>query len=262
MNSAPELFQRLIEIVEELREKCPWDRAQTKESLRHLSIEETYELVEAIVQNDPEEIKTELGDMMLHLVFYASLAREEGQFDIADVLRNQIEKLIRRHPHIYGELAGASEAQIRGTWEKIKAQEKKDKGQQKISVLDGVPMHLPSLIKAQRMQEKAASLGFDWQNKELVWDKLREEMQEFVEAKTQEEQANEMGDLLFTLVNYCRFIGINADDALTYTNQKFKRRFQYLEEQAALTGKKVSDLTLDEMEAHWQAAKHAENPVT
>ena len=259
MMQASERFQRLVEIVDELREKCPWDRVQTKESIRHLTIEETYELVDAIEKGDHAEMKVELGDLLMHTIFYASLARDDGQFTIAEVLDTQINKLIRRHPHIYGDLVGASEEQIRGNWEKIKAQEKADKGMKKISVLDGVPKHLPSLIKAQRMQEKAASMGFDWDNKEQVWEKVQEEMQEFAEARTQEEQIAEMGDLLFSLVNYCRFLGIKADDALAATNQKFRSRFQFVEEQAADAGKKVSELSLGEMEAHWQRAKGKES---
>ncbi len=250
-----ELFLRLTDIVDELRLKCPWDRVQTRESIRHLTIEETYELVEAIEQNNAREIKVELGDLFLHLVFYASLARDAGEFTLSEVIQGQVDKLIRRHPHIYGDLDAKDANAVQANWEQIKAQEKADKGIRQASVLDGVPQALPSLIKAQRMQEKAASQGFDWSNKELVWDKIREELQEFEEARTTEEQRDEMGDLLFTLVNYCRFIGINADDALAATNQKFMQRFQHVEQGAFATGRRVRDLTLEEMEGFWQEAK-------
>lgn len=255
MSTAPEQFQRLMDIVEELRQKCPWDMVQTKDTIRHLTIEETYELVDAIIQDDYQEMKVELGDLLMHMIFYASLARDDGHFDMADVLETQINKLIRRHPHIYGDLQGASQEEIKGNWEKIKAEEKAEKGVKKISVLDGVPNQLPSLIKAQRMQEKAASQGFDWENKEQVWEKVQEEMQEFVTAKSPEEQAAEMGDLLFSLVNYCRFLGINADDALSSTNHKFKSRFMHVEDRARESGRKLTDLELEEMETYWVEAK-------
>lgn len=255
MSRATDNFQRLIDIVDELRQKCPWDMVQTKETIRHLTIEETYELVDAIVDNDYQEMKIELGDLLMHMIFYSSLARDDGHFDIADVLETQINKLIRRHPHIYGDLQGASQEQIKGNWEKIKAEEKAEKGVKKISVLDGVPNQLPSLIKAQRMQEKAASQGFDWDNKEQVWEKVQEEIQEFAEAKSPEEQAAEMGDLLFSLVNYCRFLGINADDALSQTNHKFKTRFQHVEDRARESGRKLPELDLEEMDAYWEEAK-------
>lgn len=255
MSTAPEQFQRLMDIVEELRQKCPWDMVQTKDTIRHLTIEETYELVDAIIQDDYQEMKVELGDLLMHMIFYASLARDDGHFDMADVLETQINKLIRRHPHIYGDLQGASQEEIRGNWEKIKAEEKAEKGVKKISVLDGVPNQLPSLIKAQRMQEKAASQGFDWENKEQVWEKVQEEMQEFVTAKSPDEQAAEMGDLLFSLVNYCRFLGINADDALSATNHKFKSRFMHVEDRARESGRNLTDLKLEEMETYWVEAK-------
>ncbi len=255
MSRATDNFQRLIEIVDELRQKCPWDMVQTKETIRHLTIEETYELVDAIVNDDYQEMKIELGDLLMHMIFYSSLARDDGHFDIADVLETQINKLIRRHPHIYGDLKGASQEQIKGNWEKIKAEEKAEKGMKKISVLDGVPNQLPSLIKAQRMQEKASSQGFDWDNKEQVWEKVQEEIQEFAEAKSPEEQAAEMGDLLFSLVNYCRFLGVNADDALSQTNHKFKTRFQYVEDRARETGRNLPELDLEEMDRYWEEAK-------
>ncbi len=255
MSEATQLFQRLMDIVDELRQKCPWDMVQTKESIRHLTIEETYELVDAIVRNDYQEMNVELGDLLMHMIFYTSLARDDGHFDMADVLQTQINKLIRRHPHIYGNLQGASEEEIKDNWEKIKAEEKAEKGIRKISVLDGVPNQLPALIKAQRMQEKASSQGFDWHKKEQVWEKVQEEMVEFSRAKTPKEQQAEMGDLLFSLVNYCRFLGINADDALSATNHKFKNRFLHIEDRARESGRALADMDLDEMEKFWVEAK-------
>ncbi len=251
-------FERLAEIVDELRLKCPWDRKQTKESIRHLTIEETYELADAILKGDYAEIKEELGDLVMHTLFYASMARDEGEFDMAAVLEDQIEKLIRRHPHVYGDLVGATEEEINANWEIIKAQERKMKGIVKQqSVLDGVPDSMPSLIKAQRMQDKAANVGFDWHNLDQVLDKVLEELTELKEAKSEEEREAEMGDLLFSIVNYCRFVGINAENALAKTNQKFKKRFQYIESQAAAADKALTDLSLEEMEGHWQEAKRA-----
>jgi len=258
MTSAQHTFQRLVDIVDELRVKCPWDRKQTKESLRHLTIEETYELAEAILQGDYAEIKTELGDLLLHVLFYSSLAAEQEKFTLAEMIQAQIDKLIRRHPHVYGDLVGASEADIKRNWEQIKAQERVDKGETTASVLDGVPAQLPSLIKAQRMQEKASQVGFDFQKADEVWEKVEEEMAEFKAATTPEDKAGEMGDLLFSLVNYCRFAGINAEDALARTNAKFQRRFGQVEAGARAQGKMVGELSLDEMEACWQAAKEGE----
>ncbi|MCL4139124.1 UNVERIFIED_CONTAM: hypothetical protein GTU68_020280 [Idotea baltica] len=248
-------FQRLIEVVAELREKCPWDRKQTLESLRHLTIEETYELADAILKKDYKELPLELGDLMLHIVFYSKIGQEQNLFDINTVITEQIDKLIRRHPHIYGDLQGASEEEIKVNWEKIKAQEKAAAGKVKASVLDGVPESMPSLIKAQRMQEKAALVGFDWDNEEQVWDKVKEEVQEFKEAETPEHREEEMGDLLFALVNYCRFKGINAEDALAKTNQKFKKRFEYIEQQSFDKKKPLEEMSLEEMEEYWQEAK-------
>jgi len=256
MTDAQKAFQRLNEIVFELREKCPWDRKQTKESLRHLTIEETYELADAVLGGDYEEIKEELGDLMLHLLFYSSLAEDKGKFNIQAVLESQIEKLIRRHPHVYGDMVGASEEQIKKNWEQIKAKERADAGIKKVqSVLDGVPDSMPSLIKAQRMQEKAAQMGFDWPNKEEVLDKIQEEIEEYRNADTPGDMEEEMGDILFSLVNYCRHAGINAEDALARTNRKFKNRYQYLERKAQAENRKASDLTLEEMELIWQEAK-------
>ncbi|MEM8891286.1 MAG: nucleoside triphosphate pyrophosphohydrolase [Bacteroidota bacterium] len=258
MTEEQKSFQRLNEIVFELREKCPWDRKQTKESLRHLTIEETYELADAILKGDYEEIKVELGDLMLHLLFYASLAQDKGKFNIHEVLESQIEKLIRRHPHVYGDMVGASEEQIKKNWEAIKAQERAESGKEHFqSVLDGVPDSMPSLIKAHRMQEKAAQMGFDWTDIDQVMDKVREELEEFAKAESPAERADEMGDILFSLVNYCRHAGINAEDALAQTNQKFKDRFQFMEKKVKASELHLPDLSLEEMDKFWEEAKKA-----
>lgn len=258
MTEAQSAFQRLIEIVEQLRVECPWDRKQTKESLRHLTIEETYELADAILKDDNDEFKVELGDLLLHILFYSSLASQNGHFTLAEMIEAQIEKLIRRHPHVYGDLKGATEAEINTNWEIIKAKEKALLGHKEASVLDGVPESLPSLIKAQRMQEKAANIGFDWSNKEDVWAKVQEELQEFKEAETPEHREEEMGDLIFSIVNYCRFEGINAENALARTNAKFFRRFQSVEHQARAAKQELSELSLATMEDYWDNAKEQE----
>lgn len=258
MTEAQEKFHRLVEIVDELREKCPWDRKQTKESIRHLTIEETYELSDTILNNDYPEMKNELGDLLMHTIFYASMARDAGKFDIAGVLQEQIDKLIRRHPHVYGDMIGATEDEINANWERIKALERKMKGEERKSALAGVPESLPSLIKAQRMQEKAANLGFDWENEDQVWDKVQEEVGEMLAAETPEHQEEEMGDLLFALVNYCRFKKINAEDALAKASAKFYRRFNYIEEKAFDLNKKLESMSLEEMEGYWQEAKKEE----
>ena len=258
MTEAQSAFQRLIEIVEQLRVECPWDRKQTKESLRHLTIEETYELADAILKDDNAEFKVELGDLLLHILFYSSLASQNGHFTLAEMIESQIEKLIRRHPHVYGDLKGATEAEINANWEIIKAKEKALLGHKEASVLDGVPESLPSLIKAQRMQEKAANIGFDWSNQEDVWAKVHEELQEFKEAETPEHREEEMGDLIFSLVNYCRFVGINAEDALARTNAKFIRRFQSVEDQARAAHQELNELSLATMEDYWVNAKQQE----
>ncbi|RMG30983.1 MAG: nucleoside triphosphate pyrophosphohydrolase [Bacteroidetes bacterium] len=255
---ARDLFIRLANIVEELRQKCPWDRKQTKESLRHLTIEETYELADAIIQDDAAAMKEELGDLLLHILFYASLAREQGLFSLEEMIQAQIDKLIRRHPHVYGDQQGASEAQIRANWEQIKAAEKAQRGHKAKTVLEGVPHSLPALIKAYRIQEKAASVGFDWEDAAKVWDKVKEEILEFELAGDARQREDEMGDLLFALVNYCRHAGINPDDALARTNEKFRRRFEYIERQAHEKGEKLSDMPLQQMEDHWQQAKTEE----
>ena len=255
-------FDRLLTIMDELREKCPWDRKQTIESLRHLTIEETYELSDAIIENDLPEIRKELGDIMLHLVFYAKIASENNadqsySFDIKDVLNGICEKLISRHPHIYGDTVADSEEAVKQNWEKLKLKEGNK------SVLSGVPASLPALVKAMRIQEKARGAGFDWDEKQQVWGKVQEELDEFKQhfdietgnAIDQKEAEGEFGDLLFSLVNYSRFVDINPETALERTNKKFIRRFQYLEEASKADGKSLSDMTLSEMDAYWNKAK-------
>lgn len=243
-------FDRLLTIMDELRENCPWDKKQTLESLRHLTIEETYELSDAIVENDLEEVKKELGDLMLHMVFYARIGSEKAAFDVTDVLNQVCDKLIRRHPHIYGDVNAEDEATVKANWEKIKLQEK---GNQ--SVLGGVPKSLPALVKAMRIQEKARGVGFDWDNQGQVWDKVQEEMDEFLEASNSVDRAEEFGDLLFSLINYARFVDINPEEALERTNKKFIKRFQYLESESKREGKKLGEMTLEEMDAYWERAK-------
>ena len=258
-------FDRLLTIMDELREQCPWDRKQTMDTLRHLTIEETYELSDAILEKDLPEIRKELGDVMLHLVFYARIASEPqsgATFDIGDVLNSVCDKLISRHPHIYGDANGNTvvadtEEKVKQNWEQLKLKEGNK------SVLAGVPGSLPALVKAMRIQEKARGAGFDWEEKQQVWEKVEEEMQEFKDefnAETDEvidlERAEkEFGDVLFSLVNYARFIDINPETALERTNKKFIKRFQYLEEQARNNGQQLKDMTLDEMEVYWQEAK-------
>ena len=251
-------FGRLLDIMDELRLKCPWDKKQTFESLRHLTIEETYELGDAILDNDLPEIKKELGDLLLHLVFYAKIGSEEGNFDIGMVIDSLCEKLIRRHPHIYGDVVAEDEEAVKQNWEKIKLTEKGN-----VSVLGGVPRSLPALIKAMRIQEKARGIGFDWEKPEQVWEKVVEEMGEFeaefhvAEGKEidREKAAGEFGDLLFSLINYARFIDINPEEALERTNLKFISRFQYLEQAAKAAGKSLSDMSLAEMDVYWEEAK-------
>lgn len=251
MNTYTDAFARLLTIMDELRAQCPWDKKQTIDSLRHLTIEETYELSDAILKGDLQEVKKELGDIMLHLVFYAKIASETQVFDIADVLHGICDKLITRHPHIYGDTKVSGEEEVKQNWEKIKLKEGNK------SVLEGVPNSLPALLKAYRMQEKARGIGFDWEKPEQVWDKVEEEMQEFQEALTisQDRAEDEFGDLLFALINYARFKDINPETALERTNQKFIRRFQYLEAQAKAHQKNLSDMTLAEMDVFWNEAK-------
>ncbi len=257
-------FGRLLDILDTLREQCPWDRKQTLESLRHLTIEETYELSDAILRADLPDLQKELGDVMLHLVFYARIAAEKSAFDIADVLNAQCEKLIFRHPHIYGDVKAETEADVKRNWEQLKLQEKGA-----TSVLGGVPVSLPALVKAMRIQEKARGAGFDWDERAQVWAKVQEELGEFerefnapdapfgqeLTAEAAARATNELGDVLFSLINFARFLGLNPEEALERTNRKFIQRFQYLEAQAAAEGRPLHELTLAEMEAHWQAAK-------
>ncbi len=246
-------FGRLLRIMDELREKCPWDRKQTMESLRHLTIEETYELSDAIVEGNLEEVKKELGDLMLHLVFYAKIGSEENVFDIADVLHGICEKLIHRHPHIYGDTQVSGEEEVKANWEKIKL---KESGGKK-SVLEGVPKSLPALVKAIRIQDKARGVGFDWEEPAQVFEKVREELEELnAEVETASEKVEEeFGDVLFSLVNYARFIGVNPEDALEKTNKKFIRRFTYLEKESRKDGKKMGEMSLSEMDVYWNKAK-------
>ncbi len=245
-------FSRLLDIMDELREKCPWDKKQTIQSLRHLTIEETYELGEAILDNDLNEVKNELGDLLLHLVFYAKIGSESKAFDIADVANAICEKLIHRHPHIYGDVVVADDEEVKQNWEKLKLKEGRK------SVLEGVPKGLPALVKASRIQDKAKGVGFDWEHPDQVWDKVLEEIQEFrdeVENQNQQQMESEFGDVLFSLINYARFLNINPEDALERTNKKFISRFQYLESKAAGLGKSLSDMTLGEMDVFWEEAK-------
>ena len=251
-DSRLEAFGRLLTIMDELREKCPWDKEQTTESLRHLTIEETYELSDAILKNDAEEIKKELGDILLHIVFYAKIGDEKKQFNIEDVLTQLCEKLIRRHPHIYGEVIAEDSETVKQNWEQIKL---KEKGNEKKSVLSGVPKSMPALVKAYRMQEKAAQVGFDWDTKEQVWAKVDEELLEFKEAISDEEKENELGDLLFSLVNYARFSNINPDDALEKTNRKFIKRFNHIEARAEELNLDLRTVGLAQMDQWWNEAK-------
>lgn len=248
-------FERLLTIMDELREKCPWDRKQTIESLRHLSIEEVYELSEAILEEDMNEVKKELGDVLLHIVFYAKIASETNQFDISDVINTLCEKLIVRHPHIYGDVEVKDEEEVKQNWEQIKLKE--SGGKKKL--LSGVPKGLASIVKAYRMQEKAAQVGFDWPEIGQVWDKVEEELTELKEAESAQHKEEEFGDLLFALINYARFSGINPDDALEKTNQKFKRRFEFIEQQADSIQRPLIDMSLDEMDQLWNQAKKLQN---
>jgi XTP/dITP diphosphohydrolase len=250
-------FDRLLTVMDELRENCPWDKKQTMETLRHLTIEETYELSDSILDGDLTEVKKELGDLMLHLVFYARIASEKNHFDMADVLNSICEKLIERHPHVYGDVVANDEKTVKENWEKIKLRTGNK------SVLEGVPKSLPALVKAIRIQDKARGVGFDWEKKEQVWQKVEEEMQEFKnefnaesnETINHEKALAEFGDLLFSLVNYARFINIDPEEALERTNKKFMKRFQFLEVESAKDGKKMGEMTLDEMDKYWNRAK-------
>ena len=246
-------FSRLLNIMDDLREQCPWDKKQTFESLRHLTIEETYELGDAILKNDLLEIKKELGDLLLHIIFYAKLGSEENAFDIADVANEICEKLIHRHPHIYGSISVEDEHEVKKNWEKMKLKEGKK------SVLEGVPNTLPALVKSQRVQEKAAGVGFDWDNKKQVWDKFKEELKELdqaLDSKKEDAIEDEFGDVLFSLINYARFIKVNPETALERTNKKFIKRFQYIESMAKKSNRSIENLTLVEMESYWKQAKN------
>ena len=247
-----EAIDRLLTIMDELREQCPWDRKQTFESLRHLTIEETYELGDAILDRNLEEIKNELGDLLLHIAFYSKLGSEEKAFDIADVATSISDKLVHRHPHVYGDVTVQDEEEVKKNWEALKLKEGKT------SVLEGVPKGLPALVKAQRIQDKVAGVGFDWEHPEQVWDKVQEELAELnAEVKNGSKKSieAEFGDVLFSMINYSRFLKINPDTALERTNQKFTKRFQYLEQHVQKIGKTLHEMSLDEMEVIWQEAK-------
>ena len=245
-------FNRLLDIMDDLREKCPWDKKQTLQSLRHLTIEETYELADAILDNDLNEIKKELGDVLLHIVFYAKIGSEKQTFDIADVANGICDKLVDRHPHIYGDVVVENEEQVKQNWEKLKLKEGNT------SVLEGVPKSLPALVKANRIQDKVAGVGFDWEEPQQVWEKVQEELTELNEEVKNKHQKNiekEFGDVLFSMINYARFIGVNPENALEKTNKKFIKRFQYLEEAAKKEGKNLSDMSLTEMDVYWNESK-------
>ncbi|SFZ92104.1 XTP/dITP diphosphohydrolase [Flaviramulus basaltis] len=245
-------FDRLLTIMDELRAKCPWDKKQTMETLRHLTIEETYELGDAILDNDLEEIKKELGDVLLHIVFYSKIGSETNDFDITDVCNSICEKLIHRHPHIYGDVKVENEEDVKRNWENLKLKEGKT------SVLQGVPKSLPALVKANRIQEKVAGVGFDWEEPNQVWEKVEEELYEFkaeVEKGDRDAMESEFGDVIFSMVNYARFLNINPENALERTNKKFSKRFQYLESKAKSLNKPLKEMTLAEMDVFWEEAK-------
>lgn len=244
-----EAFDRLLTVMDELRENCPWDKKQTWESLRHLTVEETYELSDAIIEGDWQEVKKELGDLMLHNVFYARIASEQQRFNMADVLNAICDKLIERHPHVYGDVVANDDEAVKANWEKIKLKTGNK------SVLQGVPKSLPALVKAVRIQDKARGVGFDWERKEQVWEKVEEEMKEFQTETDKEKKMQEFGDLIFSLVNYARFLDIDPEEALERTNKKFIKRFQFLETESAKDGKKLGEMTLAEMDVYWNRAK-------
>lgn len=258
-----EAFGRMLKIMDELREQCPWDKKQTFETLRHLTIEETYELADAITEKNIQGIRKELGDVLLHIVFYARIASETGAFDIADVIHAECDKLVSRHPHIYGDVKVENEEQVKENWEKIKLKEKDSITAEGFrSVLAGVPVSLPAMVKSMRIQEKARAVGFDWEKPEDVWGKVMEEfgeLQDEVKAESPKEKLeDELGDVFFALVNYARFLGVNPEDALERTNRKFIRRFQYLERETQKDGLKLSDMTLAEMDQYWERSKKTE----
>lgn len=260
MKSALVAFERLLKIMDDLRAKCPWDKVQTFETLRHLTIEEVYELSDAIMKEDKNEIKKEIGDVLLHIVFYAKIGSETNDFNITEVINSLCEKLIFRHPHIYGDpnnqgklVEVENQEQVKENWEKLKMKEGNK------SVLGGVPLSLPAMIKAQRIQEKVRAVGFDWDNQSQVWDKVNEELAEFKSEMDKNEsfdkKEDEFGDILFSLINYARFVGINPEDALEKTNRKFIKRFQYLEQASKNAGKSLGEMTLQEMDVYWNEAK-------
>src|SRR5436189_2975012 len=252
MPQISDAFLRLVKIMDELREQCPWDKKQTIQSLRHLTIEETYELADAITENDWKGIKEELGDMLLHIVFYAKIGKEEKQFELDEVINGICDKLISRHPHIYGDVKVENEADVKRNWEKLKLKEGKK------SVLGGVPKSLPAMVKAMRLQEKAKQVGFEWENKDQVWDKVEEEIGELKNAMNtgeQEQIEDEFGDVIFSLINYARFLQLDAENALERTNKKFISRFTQMEEEAMKQNKNLHDMTLEEMDAIWNAMK-------
>lgn len=254
MEKKLEAFERILKIMDELREKCPWDQKQTMESLRNLTIEETYELADAIVEKDMKGVKEELGDILLHIIFYAKIGEEQGDFDIAGVIHDECDKLVSRHPHIYGEVKVSGEEEVKKNWEKLKLKEGKQ------SILEGVPRSLPALIKAYRIQQKAKQVGFEWENMAQVWEKVEEEIQELkdVEHAKQLDKAKveeEFGDVLFALINYARYLDIDPENALEKTNKKFISRFQYIEAQAKQNNLILEDMTLEEMDALWNEAK-------
>ncbi|WP_282086450.1 nucleoside triphosphate pyrophosphohydrolase [Aquimarina algiphila] len=245
-------FDRLLTIMDELREQCPWDKKQTLQSLRHLTIEETYELGDAILDNNLEEVKKELGDLLLHIVFYAKIGSETKDFDIADVANEICDKLIHRHPHIYSDASVEDEEEVKRNWENLKLKEGKK------SVLEGVPQSLPAMVKASRIQDKVAGVGFDWEEPYQVFEKLKEELGELqheVEVQDQEKIESEFGDVLFSMINYARFLKVNPEDALERTNKKFIKRFQYLESKAKQNNQNLMDMTLSEMDVFWEEAK-------
>jgi MazG family protein len=252
MNTTASEFQRLVQIMDELREKCPWDRKQTVQSLRQMTLEETYELADAVTENDWKSMKEELGDLLLHIVFYSKIASEQKQFSIEEVIQGISQKLISRHPHIYSDVQVGNDEDVKRNWEKLKLKEGKK------SVIAGVPKTLPALVKAMRLQEKAKQVGFEWENKEQVWEKVKEEEAELKEAITENDRRKieeEFGDLVFSLVNFARFLNIDAENALELTNKKFIKRFTQMEEEAMASGKSLNDMSLQEMDSIWNQIK-------
>ncbi len=253
MDKRLQAFERLLNIMDDLREKCPWDKKQTLESLRHLTIEETYELADSIIANDMEALKGEIGDLFLHLVFYCKIGEEKNEFDVTSVLNAISDKLVHRHPHIYGDVEVTSEEEVKENWEKLKLKEGKK------SVLEGVPASLPALVKATRIQEKAKGIGFEWDHREQVWDKVKEELDELKETidnnESQKRQEEELGDVLFSLINYARFINVNPENALSKTNHKFVTRFKRMEELMTEDNLSMQDSDLETMDSYWNKAK-------